>query len=177
MTESIFSAGATVARGLSTSTTEVIGHRYGGEAKAAAEKGFGTVGNMGRAAYELSGLGVKGLAKKTAKLTVTNVVLDRKHDASGSVPQIEGADGADAVAQIGHKDVCNGTPMPIGGEEEYPQVPVYWEHAGKDAHTFVRELDTIGTQTFRAQSYNKLIRLGTKGLANASRASILIRTT
>eukprot|EP00240_Pyramimonas_obovata_P004863 CAMPEP_0118945064 /NCGR_PEP_ID=MMETSP1169-20130426/41550_1 /TAXON_ID=36882 /ORGANISM="Pyramimonas obovata, Strain CCMP722" /LENGTH=395 /DNA_ID=CAMNT_0006890697 /DNA_START=18 /DNA_END=1205 /DNA_ORIENTATION=- len=133
VTESFFSAGATVARGMATSTSEVIGHRYGEEAKAAAEKGFGTVGNMGRAAYELSGLGVKGLAKKTAKLTVTNVVLDKcKPGTSGSVRQIEGTtDGAQVDAT---RVVCgDATQLSEQGgqtdasalsEEEYPSVPV-----------------------------------------------------
>jgi hypothetical protein len=59
-------------------------HRYGEEAREAAEKGFGTMHNMGKCAYQLSGLGARGVATKTARLAATNVLLHKHANGSGS---------------------------------------------------------------------------------------------
>ncbi|XP_071950021.1 spartin-like [Antedon mediterranea] len=67
-----------LAKSIQLATVDVVNHKYGDAAARLTDDALGTVGNLGVAAYRLDNLGIKAIAKRTAKDTTKAVVADYK---------------------------------------------------------------------------------------------------
>ncbi|XP_033110673.1 spartin-like [Anneissia japonica] len=67
-----------LAKSIQLATVDVVNHKYGDAAARLTDDALGTVGNLGVAAYRIDNLGLKAIAKRTAKDTTKAVVADYK---------------------------------------------------------------------------------------------------
>ncbi|KAK8731804.1 hypothetical protein OTU49_007270 [Cherax quadricarinatus] len=93
---SLETAAATLASSITDNTVKVITHKYGDDAGHLADNTLYAVGQTALAGHNISSLGVKGIAKRTAKDTGRALVYEHEAKKKESVTsgQVEKADEA-----------------------------------------------------------------------------------
>eukprot|EP00762_Andalucia_godoyi_P000567 ANDGO_05269.mRNA.1 hypothetical protein AMSG_07054 len=84
--EAMGKAGKTVVKEAGNATAEVVGHRYGAEAEDLTRVAGAAAGNLGLAASNVSGLGMKTIVKKTAVETAKEVAKNESSENSSKNP-------------------------------------------------------------------------------------------
>ncbi|KAJ8028469.1 Spartin [Holothuria leucospilota] len=77
---SLESAAKSLAKSIHNSTVQVVQHRYGDDAAKLTDNSMATVGNVGVSVYNFKNLGVKAIAKRTAKDTGKALVKEYQSD-------------------------------------------------------------------------------------------------
>lgn len=105
MMEAVEQAGLTMLHNVNDSVVDVVGHKYGDEAKETTQEGLGVLTDAGKATVNLRRAGFRSVVKNTATMTASDVMSSKKEreknrEKRPQIDPVKGLQGLQALNQV-----------------------------------------------------------------------------